>query len=392
MTCDVLAYPSMVLVFLCCLVFLLVRRSEKKWKELCAYVLPCVASAAVMFTYLLSYMTPQKMLEMAGEILGEGSHQTTVGEKLLGWGSSLGEMAMILLCALLLSLGIRWFIEKVWKKKHPGLLQLPGMLFFVIVFLIQIWFWLFSSFNAIYPQLLLMAVSLTGCYTYLRRDKTEKLFYELILLAFVNYFSVLLLSNWGPMLLVTYLIMGAVAGLVCLGDYWQKENTAGKKAIQILCLILVLGNAFSYTWLILGSQEYHAYVIQNVRGINREGLRAGILTDYMTAYRYNNNLAVWPEAVPDGSTVLYVGPSQFYCMLGEHKQASPDTICSMIYDERLLDYWKINPDRYPDVVVFESCYGDIAQEGENSFIWNWLMEDFKPAERKDYPYITVFTR
>ena len=89
MTCDVLAYPSMVLVFLCCLVFLLVRRSEKKWKELCAYVLPCVASAAVMFTYLLSYMTPQKMLEMAGEILGEGSHQTTVGEKLLGWGSSL---------------------------------------------------------------------------------------------------------------------------------------------------------------------------------------------------------------------------------------------------------------------------------------------------------------
>ena len=131
---------------------------------------------------------------------------------------------------------------------------------------------------------------------------------------------------------------------------------------------------------------------ENVRGINREGLRAGILTDYMTAYRYNNNLAVWPEAVPDGSTVLYVGPSQFYCMLGEHKQASPDTICPMIYDERLLDYWKINPDRYPDVVVFESCYGDIAQEGENSFIWNWLMEDFKPAERKDYPYITVFMR
>ena len=62
------------------------------------------------------------------------------------------------------------------------------------------------------------------------------------------------------------------------------------------------------------------------------------------------------------------------------------------HDERLLDYWKINPDRYPDVVVFESCYGDIAQEGENSFIWNWLMEDFQPAERKDYPYITVFTR
>lgn len=98
------------------------------------------------------------------------------------------------------------------------------------------------------------------------------------------------------------------------GRLLAEGNTAGKKAIQILCLILVLGNAFSYTWLILGSQEYHAYVIQNVRGINREGLRAGILTDYMTAYRYNNNLAVWPEAVPDGSTVLmWDRPSSIVC-------------------------------------------------------------------------------
>lgn len=392
MTCDVLAYPSMVLVFLCCLVFLLVHRSEKKGKELCAYVLPCAAGAAVMFTYLLSYMTPQKILEMAGEILREGSHQTTMGEKLLGWSESLGEILLILLCALLLAWGIRRFTERIWKKKLPEWLQVPGMVFFILVMLIQICFWLFSRFNAIYPQLPLMALALMGGYVYLRRDRTEKLFYELILLAFVNYFSVLLLSNWQPMLLVTYLILGAEAGLVCLGCYWQKENARGKKALQILCLCLVLGNAFSYTYLILGSQEYHASVIRNVRGINREGLRAGILTDYMTAYRYNNNLAIWPEAVPDGSTVLYVGPSQFYCMLGEHKQASPDTICSMIYDERLLDYWRINPDRYPDVVVFESCYGDIAQEGEDSFIWNWLMEDFQPAERKDYPYITVFTR
>ena len=392
MTCDVLAYPSMVLVFFGCLVFLFVQKSGKKWKEICAYVLPCVLSAAAMFVYLLSYMTPQKMLEMAGEILGEGSHQMTVGEKLLGWGMSLGELALILLSALLASWGIRLFTEKILKKQLPKLLRTPGMLFLLMTFLIQTGFWLFSSFNAIYPQLPLMALSLVGGYVYLRRDKTEKLFYELLLLVFVNYFSVLLLSNWEPMLLVTYLIMGAEFGLVCVGCYWQKTVAWGKKALQILCLCLALGNAFSYTYLILGSQEYHASVIRNVRGINREGLRAGILTDYMTAYRYNNNLEVWPEAVPDGSTVLYVGPSQFYCMLGEHKQASPDTICSMIYDERLLDYWETNPDRYPDVVVFESCYGDIALEGENNFIWNWLMEDFQPAEREDYPYITVFTR
>ena len=391
MTCDVLAYPSMVLVFLCCIGFLLLRKSERKAREVLAYALPCVLGAGAMFGYLLTYMTPQLMMQMIGEILGEGSHQTSVAEKLLDWGESLGETILILLAALLFTGLIRWIVENKMKKQLPELLHQHGMLFFLIVFVIQIGFWLFSSFHAIYPQLPLIALSLEGIYIYLRKDRSETFFFRWILLVFVNYFAVLLLSNWEPMLLNTYLIMGAEAGLVVLSCYWQKTSAYGKKALQVLCLCLVLGNALSYTYLILGSQEYHASVIRNVRGINRKGLRAGILTDYMTAYRYNNNMEIWQEAVPDGSTVLYVGPSQFYCMLGEHTQASPDTICSMIYDERLLDYWELHPERYPDVVVFESSYGDIRQEGDN-FIWHWLMEDFQPTERKDYPYIAVFTR
>lgn len=391
MTCDVLAYPSMVLVFLCCMGFLLLRKSKRKVREVLAYALPCVLSAGAMLGYLLTYMTPQIMMQMVGEILGEGSHQTSVVDKLLDWGESLGETILILLAALLFAGLVRWIVENKMKKQLPELLRQPGMLFFLIVFVVQIGFWLFSSFNAIYPQLLLMALSLEGIYIYLQKDRSETVFFRWILLVFVNYIAVLLLSNWEPMLLNTYLIMGAEAGLATLSCYWQKTSAHGKKALQVLCLCLVLGNAFSYTYLILGSQEYHASVVRNVRGINRQGLRAGILTDYMTAYRYNNNLEIWQEAVPDGSTVLYVGPSQFFSMFGEHIQASPDTICTMVYDERLLDYWELHPERYPDVVVFESSYGDIRQEGD-SFIWHWLMEDFQPAERKDYPYIAVFTR
>ncbi|MCI6469077.1 MAG: hypothetical protein MSA29_04100 [Lachnospiraceae bacterium] len=306
MTCDVLAYPSMVLVFLCCMGFLLLRKSKRKVREVLAYALPCVLSAGAMLGYLLTYMTPQIMMQMVGEILGEGSHQTSVVEKLLDWGESLGETILILLAALLFAGLVRWIVENKMKKQLPELLRQPGMLFFLIVFVVQIGFWLFSSFNAIYPQLLLMALSLEGIYIYLQKDRSETLFFRWILLVFVNYIAVLLLSNWEPMLLNTYLIMGAEAGLATLSCYWQKTSAHGKKALQVLCLCLVLGNAFSYTYLILGSQEYHASVVRNVRGINRQGLRAGILTDYMTAYRYNNNLEIWQEAVPDGSTVLYV--------------------------------------------------------------------------------------
>ncbi|MFR8844807.1 MAG: hypothetical protein ACLVGL_07020 [Waltera sp.] len=122
----------------------------------------------------------------------------------------------------------------------------------------------------------------------------------------------------------------------------------------------------------------------------QRGLRAGIPHGlYDCTYRYNNNLAVWPELrrLPD-STVLYVGPSQFYVRSREHKQASPDTICSTpVYDERLLDYWKI--ESRTDIRMWwylKAVMEILPSEGENSFIWNWLMEDgFKPVERKDYP-------
>ena len=74
-----------------------------------------------------------------------------------------------------------------------------------------------------------MALSWEGIYIYLQKDRSETLFFRWILLVFVNYIAVLLLSNWEPMLLNTYLIMGAEAGLAALSYYWQKTSAYGKR-------------------------------------------------------------------------------------------------------------------------------------------------------------------
>lgn len=370
MTCDVLAYPSMVLVFVCCMGYLLLRKSDRKWKECMAYLLPCVISAGVMLAYLLTYMTIPTMLQMVEEILSEGSHKMTLLQKILSWSDGFVIVAALLALAAVAAWGVKFLVTKLLKKKLPGEIQVPGMFFLVAVLLVQVWFWLLGPSSAIYPQVPLVGITLAGLYVFLKKERTQTTAAYIIAITYVNYFAVLLLSNWGPDVLNTYLMPGVIAGLLCIGIYWEKLGEKGKKAFQILCFCLVLGNAFGYTYLMIGASDNHAPIFTNVRGINRKGLRAGILTDYMSAFRYNNNMEIWAEAVPAGSTVLYVGASQFYCMLGEHTQASPDTICSMVYDERLLDYWEINPDRYPDVVVFESCYGDIALEGNDNFIWN----------------------
>lgn len=382
LACDVLAYPSMAVLFVFCVGFILLRPVGSRWKECLVYAAPCVLGAAVFLGYLLSYMEPGQILETVQYVLGESSHQVPLLAKLLDWAGSFGRMAVLMIGAA----GIAWVLKKVF----PGW-KVPFSLWtFLVLMVFQVGFWLFGSFNAIHPQILYPAVSLAGIVCYCRSGKREKAGFYVILLTFVSYFAVLALSNWSPILLNPYLFMGMVGGLLCWSSYLEAHAGEYKKGLlSLLCLILVLGNAFGYCYLIIGGDESHS-PIYNVRGYNHRGLRAGIFTSYMTAYRYNQNAEIWAEAVPEGSRVLYVGPSQFYCMLGDCIQSCPDTISSLVYDERLTEYWKRNPDRYPDVVVVESWFGEIRTVEEDSFIMQWIRNDFKPSKVVEYPYITVF--
>lgn len=385
LTCDVLAYPSMAILFFFCVAFILFAGAESKGKECLAFIAPCFISALVFLGYLLTYMSLTQIFEMVGHVLGEGSHQVPAAQKFFELLNSYGQMALIILVAV-----IPAFIITVLYSKQNDKATVFLMSLFISLTVCQIGFYFGGSFNAIHPQTLYMALPLAGIYCYYRSGKVQKTGFFIILLSFVSYFAVLLLSNWPPILLNTYLLMGVIGGLLCWSAYLEKHATdIRKKLLEILCLSLILCNAFGYSYLIIGGDHTHS-PIYTVRGYNHQGLRAGIFTSYMTSYRYNQNNAIWSEAVPDGSTVLYVGPSQFYCMLGEHTQACPDTICSLIYDEHLLDYWEINPDRYPDVVIVESWFGDIRTVEEDSFIMQWIENDFRPSEKKEYSYITVF--
>jgi len=264
MTCDVLAYPSMVLVFVCCMGYLLLRRFDRKWKECAAYLLPCVISAGAMFAYLCTYMAPATMLQMVEEILNEGSHKMTLLEKIVSWSEGFGIVGALLILAAVAAWGVKLLITKLLKKKLPESLQVPGLFFLTAVFLIQVWFWLFGPSSAIYPQIPLVGILVAGLCIFLRKDRNQKAAAYIIGITCVSYVAALLLSNWGPDVLNTYLILGAVAGLLCIGTYWEKIAEKGGQVFRILCLCLVLGNAFGYCYLMIGASDNHAPVFTNV--------------------------------------------------------------------------------------------------------------------------------
>ena len=62
------------------------------------------------------------------------------------------------------------------------------------------------------------------------------------------------------------------------------------------------------------------------------------------------------------------------------------------YNESLLAYWELNPDRYPDVVAVESMYGEITVVEPDSFIMQWLENEFQATEIVEYPYLTIYKK
>lgn len=395
LACDVLAYPSMVLLLPFCLAVMAYQRRNKFRKECLIFLAPCLAGAAIFMGYILSYMSLEQIGQVIPYVLGDGSHQQGLADKLPGYLANVGIMGLQLLACGAAACVLTLVITRIFsngQKKGDDIISLFLVNFFLVHIVFMFYTWFTHMYNASYTRLLYIAIALAGIYCYRKSGKREKTGLYLILISAVNYCAVLLLSNWNPSLLAPYFVMGAMGGLLCWNVYF---NTHGSKrykgAVPLLSGILVISCCFGYCFRIIGG-ELTPSTIFEIRGYNHDGFRKGILANYMTAYRYNSNQEVWKEAVPDGSTLMYVGMSQFSYMHGNCTVAVPSTISTPTYDEALLAYWEMNPDRYPDVVAIESCYGDIGAVAQDEFLMQWLEEEFKATEIIDYPYVRVYRR
>ena len=397
LACDVLAYPSMVLLYPFCILLMWMKRRNTFWKEAVLFTLPCVIGAVALLGYIFSYMSVEQIYQVIPYILGDGSHSVPVKEKWYDVFVSVGRILKFFAGAAAIA-GVGTLGYGAWYKRKKGeqkskkaLWNLFAVLMFVMLIVQQFYFWFTSEYNASYPHAIYVFLCLTGVYYCGKTERKEKTGLFLIGLSFVSYIGTILMSNFEPIHLIPYLIVGALWGLLYWNHYLSEQGQNGRKIFRMLCAFLAFSNIFGYCYLMIGGVRVHAPIFE-VGGYNRDGLRKGILAEYMSAYCYNMNGELWSEAIPEGSNVLFVGKNPLFYMQGECVIASGSTISTPTYDESLLAYWELNPDRYPDVVVFDSMWGNIDMVEEDSFIMQWVLNDFGATEVLEYPYMTVFRK
>lgn len=407
LTGDVLSYPSMVLLLPFCIIFIFKKHIKNVFAELAAFVTPCIVCFVVFMAYLLSYLNPAQLMELIPYVLSDGSHQTEYVGRIQTVAADLGVMALVIAASALAAYILGGIAVRIYSKKcavkegnkteikfntEEGEIRTAVCVafFFGIQMAVQIIEVFISKYSGSYPHITYMAISLLGIIYYLKGGRKEKTGFYLIAFSALSYICVILMSNWGPLNLNTYMVGGVLGGFICLHEYFkEKIGEKGRNTVCILCFCLILTNAFGYCYLIIGGEDSHS-PIYTIGGYGHGGVKAGIIASWMASYRYNTNLEDWPEAVPDGSTVLYLGPSQYFYMLGDCTIAAPNTISTPVYNENILKYWEINPDRYPNVIAVESWYGDTPHYGEESFIMQWIENDFGYTRKEEYSYVTVY--
>ncbi len=386
--------------------------SEKEsvnWKkEFLLFMAVCAVAGICYLCLTLRHISPEEFSIFFESMFAlEPSHSVGYGQRFLRHLLDAVKMAVLLAAGYgtaLVSAGALVKVRRAGdaRSEYNIIGDSRGILADVLFFLLMVCVSLYAVFSwENYTRygysFSFLAVILIGA-RHAKKLSGDKKFFYLCgnVITTLNFFATLLLSDSSLIGTIPYLITAVVVAFLPIGEALRQtavRGTVGGNAfVRRLCItamavgtaFLVFKNVYLFRPLI-----YQANTIFEVGGIVKEGPAVGIITNYMGAYIQNESIKEWKEYIKEGSRIYIVGDlldTLGYLYL-DTEIAAPSVMCTPWYNESILEYWKMNPDKYPDVVIASCWYGDMNDGLEqNGWILKWIEEDFQPAYYVDGKY------
>lgn len=418
----VLSYPSC-LILAAGVAFLLFFRGKnlshskkvsRNWpKEFLLFISVCAAAGAVYLSLIMRHISPKEFSVILKNILAlEPTHSVDYGLRLARHLLDAARLAAVLAAAYGVSLvlsaaAVRIFrrifrIEDIrGKKELPGNVcgMLTDFLFFMIILSVSLYaVFSWETFTRYGYSISFFAVILLGA----RHAKTlpaDKKFFYLcgMVISGLNFFATLLLSDLQLIGAVPYLIIAAAFSFIPIEEALRQANASGSLTRRLRKAALICGMAFLVfrNVYLIRPMIFQGNTLLQVGGIVKEGPAIGIISNYMGAYIQNETIKEWREYIKEGSRIYLIGDpldTLGYLYL-DTDIAAPSVQCTPWYNESILEYWKMNPDKYPDVVIASCWYGDMnASLVKNGWILEWIEKDLQPSYSIDGKYWRYYFR
>lgn len=388
----VLAYPSAVLLFPF-FAWYLWRQGAHGKRNALFFAGTCLVCGALYLACLLRYMSLAELSDnLRYMLIGNSGHtEIPVSEKLAAY-------AVQCALALLISAGfliIAWFILKIRRlstesKTEYGVLltyfTLMAAAFFPAAYMLLFpknddFFFVFSIYFTLFGF---------GFFSAFKLEKTERRPLILWLAGSVLAFlAVLLLTDLTIFTSIRYILPGVIMGLAAILMYSQKSAPdIHRRYAAALLLIWCFSSIFVKGWEYRGD-KYLTQNITRVRGIISEGPAKGILSEYMQCIIHETFYEEMHEYVKPGDAVFLLEDDTTGYLFQDVTIGSYTTISDPRYNDILLKYWELYPEKYPDVIVVPCWFGELRWNPE-SWIIQWIENEYGAEQVIDGKYYRYY--
>ncbi len=261
---------------------------------------------------------------------------------------------------------------------------------------VQLFYWLVLGKGYEEPQIHLIAILLAAALTWRKAGDRRKPLAIGLLGGLLTILTVIYTSDLGLWYAIPHGLVGILFGVaVILCALEEQHGVRGRFWAYLLlfslAFISVFGKGFT---LRAGISETNT--VLGIRGMIRHGPAAGILTNYMQAYIANTTYEEFQEYLEPDMNCLVVAsvvgtPGTTLYLYNQSRVCHFSIINPATYNERLLDYWQLYPEKYPDVIVVDCWFGQPRIE-ESSWMMRYIEEDFGYSDVIDGKYVRYYFR
>ena len=386
LTLEVLAYPSCVSIFILFVVWAVVKAR----KMIVGLIVPPVVAFAGFMAWLLSKMSFGEVFKFLGYAFKDDAHSEAIGSKLLG---QLSDVPMLLLhLAVYAAIGMIIYLIFFRKSRDCDAVTVIALAMVVAAFVDQFVRWVVFRDVLVGMGLSYVVLGACGCVLCTKMQKGADRSFSLLAMgsSLLAFLSVFLLTNLKVNAVFVHLLPGCLyAVLMAAKLYGHRENRYVSAIAYAAALLMLCVTAFSQLWLLRISNQGTYEDIRLVRQKSLYGSEKDVYLEYTEGFASNDNYELLKAVVPMGSKVLYVGIHSMIYTFNDYRVCSPTTISTPVFGQNVIDYFELNPDKYPEYVVvsqgLEDEYGIMTPEFKM-----WL-SDFAPdGPVAESEYIMIF--
>ena len=383
---GILSYPSFLIVYVA-VILLLYKYSDCFKRDVLIFTCICVLIGGTFLGGLIKRIGTETFVKSLSAALAlEPSHTVNMVQKIwIHLKDVFGKIGI-----LVGIFGIGYAVEKVYihcnkinnneKRKSNNNIQVLISWYILLIYMaVNI---LRAQNRCGYAIVLLAIVGFAFSQRKLLQG-SQRCMYEVALwIGGLSLLATMLLSDHPFLPSVTYMHVLTCISVVPI-YHWFLKNTSngafGKACVLSMHVFLIL---IIFRGLYIHTPIYGRGQICTIfddLAVIRSGPAAGILTDEDGAARQRDSLIEWGEYIEAGDTIWILGePVDTLGYLYEDVEVGAPTVMSTpTYSEALLYYWELNPDKYPNVIILASSFGNLTGElSSNSWLMEWLEQEY----------------